>query len=149
MWHRRVASLARLPDASSWRARRGVTLIEVLIVLIIVGIVSAIALPTFMGGRSAVDETEMRTDVQRLQFQARAYYDAHGTFPQTPGNGWTTAPVAGLDFRPSPGTEFELERSGDGQGVYAYIAPLTPPYRYCFRRLGSYDTGLGVECRTP
>lgn len=148
MRHRHVASLACLPDASSRRVRRGVTLIEVLIVLIIVGIVSAIALPTFMGGRSAVDETEMRTDVQRLQFQARAYYDAHGTFPSTPA-GWTTAPTPGLDFRPSPGLRYELAPSPDGQSLNAYVSPIAPPYRYCVRALGGVDTGVGVQCVTP
>jgi len=88
----------------------------------------------------------VNTDVQRLQFEVRAYYDAHRGFPQTPGNGWTTAPVTGLDFYPSPGMQFALQRSGDGQSVYAIIGPIAPPSRYCYRAMGGYDTGVGIQC---
>jgi prepilin-type N-terminal cleavage/methylation domain-containing protein len=130
------------------RSRSGFTLLELLIALIIISVVSAIAFPAFFGAVSANDITTMRTDVQRLQFQARSYYDAHSVFPQTPGNGWVTAPIAGLDFRPSPGMEFSLERSADGQGVVVSIEPLAPPHQYCSRRLGTSDIGNGIECVT-
>ncbi|MGI8548635.1 MAG: type II secretion system protein [Gemmatimonadaceae bacterium] len=126
----------------------GFTLLEILIALVILSVVSAITLPAFFQALRSNDEGTMRTDVQRLQFQARAYYDAHGQFPQTPSNGWTSTPVAGLDFRPSQGMQLKLERSGDGQSVTAYVGPVAPPARSCLRRMGGYDTGAGIEC-TP
>ena len=126
--------------------RQGFTLLEVAIVLVVCAIISAIALPSFFGAVGADADLTVNSDVQRLQFETRAYYDAHNAFPQTPGNGWTTALVGGLDFRPSPGMQFALQRSSDAQSVYAVVGPVAPPLRYCYRAMGGYDTGIGIEC---
>ena len=74
-------------DAS--RARRddnekGFTLIELLVVVLIIGILSAIAIPIFLGQQNQAKEAATKSDLTNLKVAVISYQTAHnGTYPTT------------------------------------------------------------------
>ena len=65
--------------------RKGFTLIELLIVVVIIGILSAIAIPKFAATKDKAKLASVKTDVRNLMTAQEAYfsdYATYGTFAQ-------------------------------------------------------------------
>lgn len=62
------------------RDNRGFTLIELLIVIVILGILAAIAIPRFSASQEQAYLAAIRSDLERLANQQEAYYAANSTY---------------------------------------------------------------------
>ena len=63
-------------------ARKGFTLVEILIVVVILGILAAIVIPQFTNASEAANASSMRTQLQTLRSQLELYQiDHNGEFP--------------------------------------------------------------------
>ena len=60
--------------------RKGFTLIELLIVVVIIGILAAIAIPKFSATREKAYFAAMKSDIKNLASQQEIYYSTHYTY---------------------------------------------------------------------
>jgi type II secretion system protein G len=64
------------------KQERGFTLIEIMIVVAIIGVLAAIAIPMFMAEARKAKTTEAVVNLQKLARNATTYFAENGTFPQ-------------------------------------------------------------------
>jgi len=57
-----------------WSNRRGFTLIELLIVVVIIGVLAAIAVPKFQNTKGKANAASLRADIRNLITAEEAYY---------------------------------------------------------------------------
>jgi type IV pilus assembly protein PilA len=105
---------------------RGFTLVELLVILLLMGILAMIALPSFIGQRAKGQDTEAQTMIRTAQIALRTYETDRDTFAATraqleaiePSLGEATADfsVSGtattytISEKSTSGTTFTLER---------------------------------------
>jgi len=65
---------------------RGFTLIELMIVIAIIGILAAIAIPQFSAYRTRSYNSAAQSDLRNAATAQEAYYVDHQTYTGTPGN---------------------------------------------------------------
>ena len=70
------------------RKRSGFSLVELVIVIVILGIIAAVAIPRITSGSRNAGESALRANVQTLRNAIDWYYAEHGnTFPAAKGDG--------------------------------------------------------------
>ncbi len=78
------------------RSQAGFTLIELLIVVVILGILTAIAIPKFSSSKEQAYVSQMRSDLRNMATAQTAWEADNGTFYNGP------VPAAGLVYSPGP-----------------------------------------------
>jgi type IV pilus assembly protein PilA len=80
----------------------GFTLVEILIVIAVLGLLAAIAIPQFMTYRSEAIDAEMKSDLRNTAIAIEAYYAKQSVLPAS------IAETAGYGFQPTAGVTLSL-----------------------------------------
>jgi prepilin-type N-terminal cleavage/methylation domain-containing protein len=101
-------------------APRGFTLIELLIVVVIIGVLSAVAIPRFAQTKGKANLASVRSDLRNMANAQESYFNEEGTYASN---------IALLNVRPSPGvavTIVEATSSGwSATAVHPAASPVT------------------------
>jgi type IV pilus assembly protein PilA len=94
-------------------SRRGFTLIELLIVVVIIGILAAIAIPKFAATKERAYVANMRSDLRNLATSQEAYFTDHQAYYTG------SVPSSALVYNPSPGVSVSITGGTTGWGATA------------------------------
>lgn len=113
------------------RLRRGFTLAEMLVVIAVIGILAAIAIPKFGKTREKAYWATVKADLNSLQLAQERYYAANDYVYGGTG-GVSAGAVTGLDFSPSEGIIVTIRGATDtGWGADARHTTFSSATQKC------------------
>ena len=116
-------------DKSRRISTDGFTLVELLIVIIIIGILAAIAIPMFLGQRDKAKESAVKEGVHSIQVGVQSYaVDYNDQYPTSVNSGNLSAWVDNWPRNPWSATSAAMD-DGTGQGQYSYSTPTTSSFK--------------------
>ncbi len=100
--------------------RKGFTLIELLIVVVIIGILAAIAIPKFANTKEKAYLASMKSDLRNLVTAQEAYFADSINYATSHSNCTIPVPLGSVDFCPTSGVTIALQGvTGDGWAALA------------------------------
>ena len=125
--------------------RKGFTLIELLIVVVIIGILAAIAIPKFANTKQKAVKSSMISDLRNLATAQEAFYADSSHYATAFG---TTIATGTLNFAPSQKNTLTIEATSSASGWAATIS--NPGYTpgSCGIFVGSSFSAKGTPATT-
>ena len=117
------------------RNNKGFTLIELLIVVVIIGILAAIAIPRFASTKGKAFDAAAKTDLRNAMTAQEAYFSDNQEY---------TAVLGDLDVVPSTGVTLTVT-SGDATGYVMEAEHASSDNSYCV----DSDVGEIAPCAAP
>ena len=118
--------------------RKGFTLIELLIVVVIIGILAAIAIPKFANTKEKAYLASMKSDLRNLVTAEEAYFADSVKYSFTSSNCANPAPSGTVNFCPSTGNVLGgLAANSAGDGWQATMTNINAPTRLCAIFIGT------------
>ena len=116
--------------------RRGFTLIELLIVVVIIGILTAIAIPKVTSVKEKAYVASMKSDLRLMVSAQEAYFaDNNGSYA-------TTLAAIGTGYRPSSGNTVQIHNAT--ASGYLLIALNSSTTKTCSLSMGGGSTNEGT-----
>ncbi|MDX2262951.1 MAG: type II secretion system protein [Gemmatimonadales bacterium] len=116
--------------------KKGFTLIELLIVVVIIGILAAIAIPKFAATKDKAKLASVKTDLRNIMTAQEAYFSDAGA-------GYTSA-LTSTVFAPSAGNTFATTGSASSFTATVTNASITVNPKSCTVTVGGTGTNDGV-----
>jgi len=112
---------------------KGFTLIELLVVIIIIGILSAIAIPVFLNQRKKAVDASIKSDLRTVAEEIETYYTDQQAYP--PGTFASTGPTTGNTLTiPAPtGGSTTTVRLSSGNVITYTVDAGTAPQAYTIK----------------
>jgi len=111
------------------KKRKGFTLIELVVVIAILGILAALAIPRFSNARDNAAKSTVLADARSISSELEIVYAQEGAYP---ANGWTPS------GQYSGTVAYSQTDSGTGYTV-TYTAAGTTPWKITFTNNDSLD----------
>ncbi len=120
--------------------RKGFTLIELLIVVVIIGILAAIAIPKFANTKQKAVKSSLISDLRNLATAQEAFYADSTKYATTYG---TTSGTGQLNFAPSANNTLTISSGSNASGWAATISNPGYSAGSCGIFVGSAFSGSG------
>jgi type IV pilus assembly protein PilA len=97
------SNVAQQPIAARALRHRGFTLIEILLVIAIIGLLAAIAIPQFIRYRSQAIDAQLKSDLRNAAVAVEGYFSKKTVYPAS------IAEIDGYGFKASEGVTITLD----------------------------------------
>ncbi|TWH48298.1 type II secretion system protein [Sporomusa sp. KB1] len=111
------------------KSQKGFTLIELMVVIAIIGILTAIAVPKFGSAADSANKAKIQADLRTLDSAISMYYAKEGKYPDTllklAPDFIVAVPSVPSPYKGSSGLTYKLDNEGTSPTYRAYIEIAT------------------------
>ena len=108
-----------------WRVRKGFTLIELMIVVAIIGILAAVAIPNFLDATDEAKAARIQADLATIGAAVEIYRAKHGSYPASidamvSKSGESGGYLRAVPKPPIDGEEYSVPNSTTGEVTFTF-----------------------------